>query len=161
MSPQDVRDARGTGHGRERSHGQALVEFSLVLIPFLFLLMGIADLGRGIYTYNGVAEAAREIARVTSVHPCTGTPCTLGNSPETQAVIATQKGLVPGLADPSAVIAIQCTDIADASLSNTDCQPANNEFVRVTVSIPFAPVTPLVGLVGPIRLASTSHIQLP
>jgi hypothetical protein len=32
---------------------------------------------------------------VTSVHPCSGTPCTLGTSPETAAVIATQKTMVP------------------------------------------------------------------
>lgn len=145
-------------HPRD-SRGQALVEFSLVLIPFLFLLMGIADLGRGIYAYNGVAEAAREIARVTSVHPCTGSPCTLGNSPETQSVIDTQEGLVPGLAGPGGVIAIQCTDVTDTSLSNTDCQ--GGEFVRVTVSVPFSPVTPLVGLAGPITLSSVSHIEIP
>ena len=45
--------------GREREGGQALVEFSLALIPFLFMLMGVVDLGRGIYTSNGVAQAAR------------------------------------------------------------------------------------------------------
>ena len=55
---------------RGRDRGQSLVEFSLVLIPFLLILMGIIDLGRGIYTYNGVAQAARELARVTSVHTC-------------------------------------------------------------------------------------------
>ena len=32
--------------------------------------MGIVDLGRGIYMYNGVNHAARELARVTSVHLC-------------------------------------------------------------------------------------------
>ncbi len=144
---------------RRQSRGQALVEFSLVLVPFLFLLMGIADLGRGIYTYNGVAEAAREIARVTSVHPCAGSPCTLGNSSQTQSVIATQEGLVPGLSGPGAVLSIQCTDVTDASLSNTSCQ--SGDYVRVTISVPFSPVTPLVSMVGPITLSSTSHIEIP
>ena len=37
-------------------------------IPFLILLMGVFDLGRGIYTMNGTSEAAREITRVTIVH---------------------------------------------------------------------------------------------
>ena len=50
------------------SRGQSLVEFSLVVVPFVFIMMGIFDLGRGIYMMNGTAEAAREIARVTSVH---------------------------------------------------------------------------------------------
>src|SRR3954452_2417577 len=83
----------------DRGRGQALVEFSLVLIPFLLILMGIIDLGRGIYTSNGVAQAARELGRATSVHTCDTTKptCTLGTSPETAAVRATQNGLVPGL----------------------------------------------------------------
>ena len=51
-----------------RSDGQALVEFSLAVIPFLILLMGVFDLGRGIYMMNGTSEAAREINRVTIVH---------------------------------------------------------------------------------------------
>ena len=64
---------------KNRERGQALVEFSLILIPFLWILMGIVDLGRGIYTYNGVNQAARELARVTSVHLCgTSGSCTVG-----------------------------------------------------------------------------------
>ena len=56
---------------RRRDHrGQALVEFALVIIVFLVILMGIVDFGMAIYKFNGVSQAAREIARVTSVHPC-------------------------------------------------------------------------------------------
>ena len=73
------------------ARGQALVEFSLTIVIFLVLLMAIVDLGRGIYQFNGVSEAAREIARVTSVHQGTG----LGNSPETINVVKAQKKLDP------------------------------------------------------------------
>ncbi len=50
--------------------------------------MGIVDLGRGIYIYNGVNQAARELARVTSVHLCdvNAATCTIGTSPETADV---------------------------------------------------------------------------
>jgi hypothetical protein len=145
-------------HG-SRSAGQGLVEFSLVLVPFLLILLAITDLGRGVYTNNGVAEAAREIARVTSVHPCNPGSCTLGNSSETLATIATQRGLVPGLGGTGSSISIQCTDITDLSLSNTSCRPGS--FVRVTVSVPFRVVTPLLSMVAPATLTSTSHVQLP
>jgi Flp pilus assembly protein TadG len=144
---------------RSRSRGQALVEFSLVLIPFLLLLMGIVDLGRGIYTNNAVAEAAREIARVTSVHPCTGTPCTLGNGAETLAVVNTQRTMVPGFDATAATLAIQCVDLADANRDNDDCRPG--QFARVTVTVPFQVLTPLLGSLGPFTLSSTSHIELP
>ncbi len=145
----------------EHERGQALVEFSVVLIPFLFLLMGIVDGGRAIYIYNGASQAAREIARVTSVYPCAPAPasCVLGNHAKTQAVIATQKNLVPGLAGPGATIAFQCTDMVDSSISNTGCR--SGDFVRVSVSIPFSVLTPVINMFAPSNLSSTTHIQLP
>ena len=86
---------------------------SLALLPFIVLLMGVVDLGRGIYTNNGVAQAAREIARVTSVHQCAG-PCSSASwSAETRAVVNTQKNLVPGISDAGVVIT--CVDIANAT----------------------------------------------
>ena len=69
----------GGRSGGENERGQGVTEMALVLIPFLLLLFGLLDLGRGIYAYNAVAEAARELARVTSVHA--GDP--LGASAET------------------------------------------------------------------------------
>ncbi len=90
---------------RRRARGQALVEFSLTIVIFLVLLMAIVDLGRGIYQFNGVSEAAREIARVTSVHPGTG----FGNSPETINVVKSQKAMIPNLNDPT----FACVDMTD------------------------------------------------
>lgn len=61
---------------RRRQHGQALVEFSLVIPVFLLLLFGIIDFGRFVYTANGLNQAAREAARVGSVSirtECSGT----------------------------------------------------------------------------------------
>lgn len=137
------------------------MEFSLVLIPFLWILMGIVDLGRGIYTTNGVAQAARELARVTSVHTCdtTKATCTLGTSPETAAVLGTQQNLIPGLGGPGSSVTYTCTSITDAALSNVGCQ--SGSFVRVTVSVPFSVLTPMLGMVAPSTISSTTHLQIP
>src|SRR4051794_5416943 len=136
--------ARFLRRGRtDRRRGQTLVEFSLALIPFLLILMGIADLGRGIYVSNAVNEAAREIARTTSVHMCaTSGSCTLGNSAQTQATINTQKNLVPGLGSAASAIAFACTDVVDATLSTSVCSPG--DYVRVTVSVPYTALTPIL-----------------
>ena len=136
-----------------------MVEFSLALLPFLLVVMGIFDLGRGIYMNNGTAEAAREIARVTAVHPGT----TLGDSAETLAVIATQENLVPGLADPSATITFSCTTIKDVVIAGTGCETTDTvtAFVRVQVTVPFGVITPLLSMVAPATLSSTAHIQVP
>ena len=138
---------------REAESGQSLVEFSLVLLPFLLLLMGIFDLGRGIYTYNAASQAAREIARSASVDLQKG--AALGQSADTRAVKATQRQLVPGLADGG--ITIDCVDVRDEEPRRT-CLPG--DYVRVRVSVPYTPVTPLLGQLGPFDLVSVSHIEI-
>ena len=138
--------------GRDQ-RGQSLPEFALVLVPFLLLLFGLLDLGRGIYTYNAASQAAREIARVTSVYPY-DTCCVLGTSTEAQAVKQQQKGIVPGLQDSG--IVVECVDLTDTVVS--DCRPG--DFVRVTVAVDFGLVTPLLGQLGPWQLRSTSHIEI-
>ena len=58
------------GMSADDERGQGLVEFALVLPIFLMLLLGVFDLGMAIYRMNGTSQAAREIARAASVHPC-------------------------------------------------------------------------------------------
>ena len=147
---------RGRRGRRERRGGQALVEFSLALIPFLLIIMGIFDLGRGIYASNGVTQAAREIARVTAVHPCATSPCTLGTSAETQAVIATQAKMLPNFSSSS--VTIGCSKLDDTTVT-TFCR--SGEFIRVTVSVQFTTLTPLLSMVAPKTLVSTPHVEVP
>ena len=141
---------------RPRRSGQALVEFAIAVIPFLMLLMAVVDLGRGIYMLNGTSEAARDIARVTSVHQWT-TPGVkdLGTSAEAAAVIGTQRGLIPNLTiNPS--VDIVCVDYLDDV-----SQRGIPNYVRVHVTAPFVPITPLVSAFGSHVFDSTSRIQVP
>jgi Flp pilus assembly protein TadG len=133
-------------HGR-RDTGQALVEFSLAITVFLMLLLGVFDLGRGIYTYNGLAEGARDIARITSVH--LGSP--VGSSVATTNRVAVQKGLTPGLSNPT----FACVDLYGAASS---CSTGN--YVTVAVNASYSPIS-LLGIGGPITLTSSSSVQIP
>jgi hypothetical protein len=136
-------------------HGQALVEFSLAILVVLVLVMGVLDFGMAIYKFNGVSQAAREIARVTSVHPCAGaTPCAPGSSAETQEVVNVQKDLVPGLGDPI----IECIDSTGATVS-VPCDFTKHS-VKVTISAPYRPITPLLGLTGTWTMEGTSSAQI-
>ncbi len=146
--------------GRRDQRGQTLVEFSLALIPFLFLLMGVVDLGRGIYTNNAVAQAAREVARVTAVHPCVG-PCSTATwSAETTAVVNTQKNLVPGL--PTSGVTITCVGVDDAAITVASGETCpSGEYVKVAVTMSFRLVTPLLPVPNPFTVSSVSHIQVP
>ncbi len=53
--------------GRGRESGQAVVEFSLVLVMFLVLIFAIIDFGLGLHANIETANAAREGARKGAV----------------------------------------------------------------------------------------------
>jgi Flp pilus assembly protein TadG len=138
---------KGTPGRGER--GQSLVEFSLAVTVFLVLVMGVVDLGRAVYQYNGVAQAARELVRATSVHQ--GSP--LGSSADTLDTLRTERGLVPGLITPT----YACVDIAGATVTRA-CEAG--DWVRVTVRSTFTPVTPLATMLGQVELSSSASAQL-
>ena len=48
--------------------GQALVEFALIIPIFLLLLVAIFDLGRAVFAFNTLTNAAREGARIAIVN---------------------------------------------------------------------------------------------
>ncbi len=73
---------------RQKSTGQTLVEFALVLPVLLVTLMAIADFGRAMAIYNNLFNAAREGARYGVVYPLQ----------ETNIVAATQNKIQ--LVDP-------------------------------------------------------------
>jgi len=60
-----LRRRRARGRGRR---GQAMVEFALVIPIFLLLLVAIFDLGRAVFAYNTLTNAAREGARLAAVN---------------------------------------------------------------------------------------------
>lgn len=57
--------ARLRGYG---DRGQDLVEFALILPVLLLLLLGIMEFGIVIFTYDTIANAAREGARYGIIH---------------------------------------------------------------------------------------------
>ena len=143
-------------HRRDRTGGQALVEFSLVLIPFLILMMAVFDLGRAIYMMNTTAEAAREIARVTAVHPWNSSK-DLGSSTQSTGVIATQRNLLPAM-NFTPGTDITCVDINDTTMADAQCSRTGS-FVKVRVRSTFAPITPLVMMFGSHTLEAYSRIE--
>jgi hypothetical protein len=134
---------------RRSSPGQAMVEFSLTIVIFVVLLMGVLDFGRAIFMYNGVSQAARDLARVTSVHP--GNP--LGSSTETQDVLAGAQDSILDLEDPT----FSCRSIRGAAVSGT-CLSGN--WVRVDIHAVYRPTTPLLSL-WEMTLSSSSSVQIP
>jgi Flp pilus assembly protein TadG len=48
---------------RHRRSGQSMVEFAVLAPVFFMLLLGTIDLGRAVYIYNTISDAAREGTR--------------------------------------------------------------------------------------------------
>jgi Flp pilus assembly protein TadG len=137
-----------TPRGR-RERGQSLVEFALGLTVFLTLLIGLVDLARAAFLFNGVSDAAREIARVTSVHP----GATLGASSQTTAAVTAERALVPGLTIDS----YSCIDLAGAAVTGT-CQPGN--WVKVAVRTSFQPILPILSAFGQLTFTTASSAKI-
>jgi hypothetical protein len=126
-----------------------MVEFAMTVVIFVALLMGVLDFGRAIFMYNGVSQAARDLARVTSVHP--GDP--LGSSTETLQVLAGAQDSMLELGEPT----YSCVTIRGAAVSG-DCQPG--DWVKVEISATYSPTTPILSL-WDMALSSSSSIQIP
>src|SRR5438874_6502303 len=58
------RQAPGAAGLQPAGHrGQSLVEFAFILPVFALIFLGVIDLGRVFYTYEAIANAARDAAR--------------------------------------------------------------------------------------------------
>jgi TadE-like protein len=141
---------RRVATSRTAGGGQSLVEFALGITIFLTILIGLVDLARAAFLFNGVSDAAREIARVTSVHP--GSP-SLGSSAETTSSVSAERVLVPGLT----VTSYSCIDLAGAA-ATSPCQPG--DWVKVSVRTSFQPILPLLSPFGPFTFATASSAKI-
>ncbi len=111
---------------RPNHKGQALVEFMLVVPILILIIVGVFDLGFGVYAYNVVSNSAREGARYGITKP---------DDPPgmTNQAISKSIGLDPSLIT---VVGPQCTD---SNNNPSPCTFGNN--LTITVRYNFRPVT--------------------
>jgi hypothetical protein len=102
--------------------------------------------------YNGISQAAREVARTASVHMGV-----IDWSDEAKATIGTQKVLVPGLVLPLWKC-VASADAADGAGTTGKC--AEGSYVVVTARATYTPVS-LLGFLGTINLEAKGRVQVP
>lgn len=134
---------------RDRSRGQALAEFAMVIPIFLLLLFAIVDVARYVYTQNALSNMAREAARVSAVEsrPACAQAARDACANSIARTRITGVGLKAGVAtsgSPSAVgVFVECraqTSLALVSMSA--CR--SNDILKVRLNSDFTLVTPLV-----------------
>lgn len=112
---------------RLQQRGQSLVEFAMIIPIFLLLAVVIFDLGRSIYYYSAIHNAAREGARYGSV-----------NKEDWSGMRAAAQNYAVGVGLTAADIAY--TGWGPDEIVNSQANPT----VEVTINYSFSPATPLV-----------------
>ena len=126
---------------KRTARGQSLVEFALLLPILLLLAVMLVDLGRAVYYYSVIFNAAREGARYGIIHPTDGS-----------GIEAAARSLTVGL------------DQDDLTISSVlPSPPVSGSVVRVIATYRFRAVTPLANLFvsgGFIDLTSRSTMYI-
>jgi hypothetical protein len=133
---------------RRREHGQTMVEFALALPLFFVLIFGLIDLGRAVYAYNTISNAARVGARAAIVDQTTGTIQSLA------AQEAVGLGIEPGDVD------VHFGNPDTPELPDPAC-PLLNCVAVVRVPYEFRASFPVINaIVGTIHMSSTSMMRI-
>ena len=121
--------------------GVTLVESCLILLLFLFLLLGIVECGRVLNAYHFLANASRQAARFAIVRGGDS-----GRAVDDAAVTAYVKSIAPGM-DPNAFTVTTTWD--------PDNEPGSA--VRVNIQYAFQPVVPFI---PPVTMSSASQMTI-
>jgi len=147
-----------------RSRGQGLVEFALVLPVLLLVLFGVIDLGRAVYAYSTITNAARTGSRVAIVDQDTSTTCT--NVPVPAKCAAANQAVALGITPSNVTITFCTTDkdcVTDPSQVCTTVKIIDCEAV-VTVPYTFTLITPVLSAIFPdppgLLLSSTTKMAV-
>jgi hypothetical protein len=154
---------------RRRSRGQALVEFAFMFPIIALLAFAFIDIGRAVFTYNTLTNAAREAARVAAVNqldPLVGPWTCQSNKPVENLVTpgwtfrgcALSAGATAGVRAANVTIAYTAppgTTITCSGTLTVGC------LATVTVVTSYVPITPVAGtIIGPISMSSTSSMPI-
>jgi Flp pilus assembly protein TadG len=162
---------------RPASRGQALVEFSLAIPIFVFLLLGLVEGGRLVAAENTLSQAAREAARMATVQAefvgASGSACTAPVCPATTTALRTNlisaANRMTVFVRPVATgdLYLACTALGSAPTgswtSGNDCASSNDSgnVVTVRMVLPIEPLTPLFDPWWPNTLSAAATMAIP
>lgn len=125
--------ARKAHAGRNR--GQALLEFALAIPVFLLLMVGLFDLGRAVFSYNTLTNAAREGARTAIVNQDVAS--IVARAKEQTAIVE--------LNDPSVSVAFYQVAADGTADTSKPCSPvAVGCLAVVSFQATYQPITPII-----------------
>jgi Flp pilus assembly protein TadG len=142
---------------RTRRRGQALAEFALVFPLAILIIIAVFDVGRAVFAYNGLTNAAREGGRLAAVNQDVNTikqrvqNMTFGTS-------------ITNLASPTFVRFFQEGPTLSPVTANPVCPPATMAVGCVAVvnaESNWSAITPIIGqIIGPITFKSDTQVPV-
>jgi hypothetical protein len=141
---------------RRADAGTALVEFAVAISTILTVLLGIIDIGRAVYAYDWVSNAARTATRFAIVR---GTGCTdlTGGCPARQNDVVTYvKNDAIGI-DPNQLQVTTACFVTHNIGSAPPCAP--RAWVQVTVKYNFKFLSPFTPFFWTMKSVSERVVQ--
>jgi Flp pilus assembly protein TadG len=151
---------------RHTTHGQGLVEFALVIPIFLLVLVAVFDLGRAVFAYNTLTNAAREGARIAIVNQYK--PSIVAKAKQQTAIVELNDPSVnvdfyqvnadgtPNTSTPCALVAVGCLAVVSFEATYQPITPFISNIIfkngvtftaRSVLSVEFScPLDPLDGV---------------
>jgi len=142
------------------SRGQTLAEFAIVLPIFLVLVLGIFDVGRAVFIYNGLTNAVREGARLAAVNQDKDLIADRAQAMSFGVDITTS---APNLTRffRSKPDTDDVTQNDPCILGDTDTPMAVGCIAVVEASTTWRAITPIIGgLIGPLPLTARSELPV-
>lgn len=157
---------QAAGQHRRSARGQSIVEFALVLPIIVLLIAGFIEIGRAVFAYNTIANAARQGARVAAVNQLPDvTDCD-----ETRPI---EDPYEPHWSIRGCAVAAAATlGITAANVSVSYASPPSTTLscdpvlhvgclAAITVTYDYSVSTPFVNLlIGPLTMTQTSEMPI-
>lgn len=132
--------SRSTGRAAKQ-RGAYLVEYSLVILVFFFVLFGIMEFGRIVTAYNILSGATREGTRYAIVH-------------------GSRSGVAATASDVQDQVRRWCIGLDASAVTVTTAWPSGNSpGAPVSVTTSYG-ITPLVGFISPFTVGSRSQMVI-
>jgi len=142
---------------RTRRRGQALAEFALVFPLAILIIIAVFDVGRAVFAYNGLTNAAREGARLAAVNQDVG----LIKQRVQEMTFGTS---ITNLASPTFVRFFREGPTLSPVTANPVC-PAGSIAVGcvavVNAESDWSAITPIIGqIIGPITFKTDAQVPV-
>jgi len=133
------------------------MEFALVIPVFLLVMIALFDLGRAVFAYNTLTNAAREGARLAIVNQDTGSVEQRVQETSFGATIAN----VGNVADPVVAFYKEDPNLNDPTTNPRCTTLATGCVAVVTARHSWRAITPIIGsIIGPIVLTGRSELPV-